>query len=103
MTQVVNHKGKRLKVGPRGGGYHIYIYIHTIFKVLGGGRGLGLGDVYVYIRVLGILGCRVLGLGMCICKLSFRAYIVRILADMYSICGVCRGYTGLHRDVIYRV
>ena len=27
MTQVVNHKGKRLKVGPRGGGYHIYIYV----------------------------------------------------------------------------
>ena len=28
MTQVVNHKGKRLKVGPRGGGLpYIYIYI----------------------------------------------------------------------------
>ena len=27
MTQVVNHKGKRLiKVGPRGGGYHIGVY-----------------------------------------------------------------------------
>ena len=28
MTQVVNHKGKRLKVGPRGGvTIHIYTYI----------------------------------------------------------------------------
>ena len=33
MTQVVNHKGKRLKVGPRGGGYHIYVYV-----VRGGGN-----------------------------------------------------------------
>ena len=57
----------------------------------------------MYISVLGILGCRVQGLGMCICKLGFRAYIVRILADMYGICGVCRGYTGLQRDVMYRV
>ena len=24
-----NHEWKRLKVGPEGGGYHIYIYIYT--------------------------------------------------------------------------
>ena len=34
MTQVVNHKGKRLKVGPRGGGLpYIYIYIYTHIPV----------------------------------------------------------------------
>ena len=35
MTQVVNHKGKRLKVGPRGG-VTIYIYIYlSSYHVLG--------------------------------------------------------------------
>ena len=33
MTQVGNHEWKRLKVGPRGGGYHIYIYISVYMCV----------------------------------------------------------------------
>ena len=35
MTQVVNHKGKRLKVGPREGGGlpYIYLYIYGLLQV----------------------------------------------------------------------
>ena len=44
MTQVVNHKGKRLKVGPRGGGgvtIFIYICAHVIVYM----------RVYVYVHI----------------------------------------------------
>ena len=35
MTQVVNHKGKRLKVGPRGGG-GVTIFIYMLVAVTEG-------------------------------------------------------------------
>ena len=45
MTQVVNHKGKRLKVGPRGG--LPYIYINTYIYIYGSDVGVIRGMVDV--------------------------------------------------------
>ena len=42
MTQVGNHEGKRLKVGLRGGCYHIYVYIRDRWSLRWGFAKLGV-------------------------------------------------------------
>ena len=54
MTQVVNHKGKRLKVGPRGGGLpYIYIYIYRGKIMNGSNRKYNLIQ-FIHLHILGV-------------------------------------------------
>ena len=54
MTQVVNHKGKRLKVGPRGGGYHIYVHSGVQYNEIEG-LGLNKENLMHNERITGVL------------------------------------------------
>ena len=93
MTQVVNHKGKRLKVGPRGGGYHIYIYVGVCQNygpflgtlnircriIIGIPKGTTILTtthicIYIYIYIY-IYVCVYSGL-------EFRVHIIRIYMDI---------------------